>query len=649
MSASLLNRLESLAHWRARVDAAAVELGRWLTEHELVGDAERSQIAALRERLASDRLRLAFVAEFSRGKSELINAIFFADTGRRILPATPGRTTMCPVELAWDPEREPELSLLPIETRLRGLTLADLRGRDEPWNRVRLDPGNPPALAQAMSEVTRTRRVTVEEARALGLWDEENPADNPPRLPDGRVDIPAWRHAVINYPHPLLKKGLSVLDTPGLNAIGAEPELTLNLLPSAHAIVFLLAADAGVTRSDLSVWHDHLGARALERFVVLNKIDTLVDPLSTAAEVERQIETQRADTARTLEIDVGRVFPLSARDALTGRLDRNHDMLARSRLLALEAALSANLLPRQREMLAEAASLTLDTLRQGASRRLSDRRRQNAEEMLELRGLKGKSGGKIRMMLERVKDESDEFERCMARLQALRAVQAKMLKGALDPLSSDGLRAEVAAMQGPRGTRLLHLGAGRSFATLMGRVRVSLAKAQEQAAEMLQMINGSFEKLNAEYGFSFIVAPLPDMDRFSSDLQRIEARYGGHLGLTQAWRLAAPGAMDHFCRMLLSRLRVVFETASAELELWSKGAESQIDVQLRERRRMFRQRSETLQRIQSASGELETRIAELEENDMRLRELQHDLEGLVSAAHREAALSPPALTELAVA
>jgi hypothetical protein len=39
--------------------------------------------------------------------------------------------------------------------------------------------------------------------------------------------VPAWRHAVINYPHPLLKRGLVVIDTPGLNAIGAEPELTL--------------------------------------------------------------------------------------------------------------------------------------------------------------------------------------------------------------------------------------------------------------------------------------------------------------------------------------------------------------------------------------------------------------------------------------
>ena len=62
--------------------------------------------------------------------------------------------------------------------------------------------------------------------------------------------MPAWRHALINYPHPLLRQGLVVLDTPGLNAIGAEPELTLSLLPTAHATVFILGADTGVTKSD---------------------------------------------------------------------------------------------------------------------------------------------------------------------------------------------------------------------------------------------------------------------------------------------------------------------------------------------------------------------------------------------------------------
>ena len=52
----------------------------------------------------------------------------------------------------------------------------------------------------------------------------------------GRVEIPCWRHALVNYPHPLLKKGLVILDTPGLNALGTEPELTLSMIPSAHAV-----------------------------------------------------------------------------------------------------------------------------------------------------------------------------------------------------------------------------------------------------------------------------------------------------------------------------------------------------------------------------------------------------------------------------
>ncbi len=89
--------------------------------------ATSEQLASLRERLGNEKLVVAFVAEFSRGKSELINAIFFADTGRRILPATPGRTTMCPVELGWRGDEPPSLMLLPIETRLEGLALGELR------------------------------------------------------------------------------------------------------------------------------------------------------------------------------------------------------------------------------------------------------------------------------------------------------------------------------------------------------------------------------------------------------------------------------------------------------------------------------------------------------------------------------------------
>lgn len=635
MTTPLLHSLQTLAAWRARVDGATVGLSRWLSEHDLVGDAETAQLGALRERLTSDRLKLAFVAEFSRGKSELINAIFFADAGRRVMPATPGRTTMCPVELSWDRQRAPSLSLLPIETRLRGLALADLRDRDDLWHTVPLDPARPDALAETLAEVTRTRRVSIDDARDYGLWDDEQPHDNPPVRDDG-VDIPAWRHAIINYPHPLLEKGLTVLDTPGLNAIGAEPELTLSLLPAAHAVVFLLSADAGATRSDLAVWRDHLDARALERFVVLNKIDTLIDPLLDPEEVERQIEQQCLEAARTLGVGLDRVFPISARDALAARLERDEDLLARSRLPALEAALSDGLMPRQQELLASAARETLDVVRQAASRRLADRRRHNAEEMLELRGLKGKSSAKVRMMQERVGAESTEFEHCLSRLQAMRSVHARLQKAAVEPLTSDRLRGDVGRFQSARGSGLLHLGAARAFTVLMSQVRANLEQSVERASEMWQMLHGSFEQLSTEYGFSFVLTPLPDVERYRHDLRRIESRFGAHLGLTQAWRLAAPGAMDHFCRMLVSRLRVVLESASGDLEMWSKSSENQVQAQLRERRRMYRQRSETLQRIQTASGELETRLAELEAREQELREQAQQLDRLVTQAQRAA-------------
>ena len=116
------------------------------------------------------------------------------------------------------------------------------------------------------------------QARALGFWHDEQPDDNPPTNAQGLVEVPRWRHALINMAHPLLKQGLVVLDTPGLNAIGAEPELTVNLIPQAQTVVFILAADTGVTKSDQTIWREHLSsmtAGASSHFVVLNKIDTL--------------------------------------------------------------------------------------------------------------------------------------------------------------------------------------------------------------------------------------------------------------------------------------------------------------------------------------------------------------------------------------
>jgi hypothetical protein len=437
----------------------------------------------------------------------------------------------------------------------------------------------------------------------------------------GLVEVPAWRHAAINYPHPLLKRGLVVLDTPGLNAIGAEPELTLSLLPAAHAVVFILGADTGVTKSDLTVWREYLGGQSMARFVVLNKIDALADPLLTPEAVKEQIAHQVESTAALLEVGKDRVFALSARQALAGRIDGDAGALAASRLGALEEALAAQLLPRRREVIARLVADTATAIEQHTGRRFSDQRRQLAEQMLELRGLRGKNSAKVQLLIERVDAEARDFERCTERLAALRAVHARALRELMVGLGSDALRDEVGQMQDEAAATLFNLGARRAFTALCARLRARVAQARARGQEIHDMLQASFRQLNSEYGFALALTRLPDLERAERELELLESSYAQYLGLSQALRLAEPRFMEQFRRMLLSKLRVTFENASAEIELWNKSASNQIDSQLRERRRGFKRRREGLERIRAAASDLDGRIADLEAQDETLQQL----------------------------
>ena len=635
MHSFLAHRLDVLAQWRARIDRSATDLARWLKQHDLYGEAERDTLRSLRDRLRGDRMMVAFVAEFSRGKSELVNALLFAQTGRRVLPASAGRTTMCPVELRWDSERPPEIALLPIETRSQGLALADLREQEQAWTRIALDPKDPEGLANAMQRVTDTRSASVDEARALGLWNDDDEAEQPPRAADGSVEVPLWRHAVVNFPHPLLERGLVVLDTPGLNAIGAEPELTLGLLPSAHAAVFVLAADTGVTRSDLTLWREHLLPRTLERFVVLNKIDTLVDPMAPEADLAPIIQRQCETAARLLEVEPDRVYALSAREAVMARASGRLPDLVKSRLPDLEAALG-ELVPRQHGVLAQSVREDLDLLSAQVSRALADRRRQHAEQLLELRSLRGKSASKVRLLLKRVQEESEQFEESATRLAAVRAVQLKMQRAAQAPLSRDGTRGMVAAWRPRGGLRAWMQGGAEGLDALFAQLQGALRKSRDLALEMQPMLSASFDPLNAEFGFALVMDELPDLDRSMRDLGLVEKGFRDHLSSVRSWRVHSPEAVEQYRNLLLSRLRFVFEGAHDTLEQWGKSVGMQFDAQLIERRRAFRRRRDALERIRSAAHELEARIGEMETGEQLLRARQQELQAVLAAAHEAA-------------
>ena len=628
MESAFARHFDALAHWRSGVDEQAAEFGRFLAQAGLLPEAAAESLASLRERLASDRLVLAFVAEFSRGKSELINAIFFADTGRRLLPAAPGRTTMCTVELGFDSAQPPLLSLLPIETRHGSATLPELRGHAKSWARQRLDLSSPDQMAGAFGQITRTKAIAAAAAHALGFWNEATAADALPDAAAGPVDVPVWRHAVINYPHPLLRRGLVVLDTPGLNAIGTEPELTLNLLPAAHAVVFVLGADTGVTQSDLAIWRDRLGGMTGKRYVVLNKVDTLADPLLSAAAVQAQILGQRERCAAALGVPLDEVFALSARQALAAQLRGDAQALDASGLPALATAFHAELVTHRRELLAAAVLEVSRALERQARHQLREHRRQAAEQLLELRGLRGKNGIKVQAMRERVEADTADFECCGVRLAALRMTHARLLQDALRPLAVERLRGEVVRMRRETGGTLFNLGARRSFAALCARLLALLSDAQTALEDTREVLITSCRQLNNEFGFALAVPAVPELGRAVGELASIQRSYGQHLGLSNTLRLADAKYFEQFVRMLHSKLHLVFETTRGDIDRWSRAASAQIEAQLRNRRKAFMRRRETLARVQLAAGELELRIDELEQQERHWQHLLARLEVL---------------------
>jgi hypothetical protein len=555
---------------------------------------------------------------------------------------------MCPTEMGYDADVPPCLRLLPIETRLQPQALMEWRMAPEKWTRIDLDVNNPKQLAQALEKVAETRKVSQEEARALGFWHSQAPEDNPLQDAQGMVEVPKWRHALINIAHPLLKQGLVILDTPGLNAIGAEPELTVSLIPQAHAVVFMLGADTGVTKSDLAIWREHLITESTDpdaRLVVLNKIDTLWDALSTPAQIQTQIDRQKASTAEILGIPKNKVIAVSAQKGLVAKVTEDDELLRKSCLPLLEDVLGAGMLGKRQKILGAAMANGITDLRVETGRVINIRKRDLTEQTIELRGLQGKNATVIKHMRNRISQEQAEFDQGGAKIHAVRSVHLKLLREVFNILGSGSLKKEMAQLTDALMQKGLKLGVKRAYGETFDRLRGNLQKVQALCAEIQSMLVASFGLLNTEYGFSLQAPAEPSMARFLAELDTIERNHLQYLGLGNAFKLAQPEFSDRLVRALSTRLRSVHESALAEVELWSKTAAAQLDAQLRERRRNFARRIEAIDRISQAAGGLDDRITEIAQQGSTLDQLDTKLAELTAylIASQDTAPAPAAV------
>ncbi|MDP1643882.1 MAG: dynamin family protein [Thiobacillus sp.] len=613
---ALVDEFEHYSAWRDAVYVRVEALRDWLNTQEL-GDAESDlRLNQLLGRLQEDTLNVAFVAEFSRGKSELINAIFFSDYRQRVLPSSAGRTTMCPTELYYTPTRRPSLRLLPIDTKTREGSIADFKRDPDAWSEFPLNLDSAEEMSATLMRLADTIEVDAATAEAYGLInpDDEETARSLAR--DGGIAIPRWRHALINFPHPLLKQGLVILDTPGLNAIGTEPELTLNMLPSAHAVLFLLGADTGVTKSDIEIWRQYLAplqGASRARLVVLNKIDGLWDELRTPAEIDAEIAKQVAASAALLDLPASQVYPVSAQKALVAKVRNDPALLARSRLPELEAALTQELIPCKQALVSESTQASVEDVVINTTELLETRLANIQDQVDELQGLRGKNRDVIQHMMVKANEDKQQFERGLQQFNALRNVFASQVDTLRQRLGMQALRDEVRqtrqAMEKSHFSTGLREAMGHFFREVGGNLMASAAITQEIRAMMTAM----YQKFSDEHGLAAVNPPDHSLNKYRKEMARLERIFEERFNTV--FKMLTVGQHQltaRFFETLASKVVQVFELANSETEAWLKALIAPMETQVREHKIQLKRRLESVSRIHAATETLDDRIAELE-------------------------------------
>ncbi|KIF83787.1 GTPase [Noviherbaspirillum autotrophicum] len=628
----MVQKFQQYSNWRSDVVSALERYRTWLASADLSDAASEQRFSRLLARLADDKLSIAFVAEFSRGKSELINAIFFADYGQRILPSSAGRTTMCPTELLYDETFPPSIRLLPIETREQAQSTSDFKEQSQAWTVLPLDISSTEGMLEAFKQVSLTKRVSVDEAKRYGLYDESDPDVVLTLGQDGLVEISQWRHAIVNFPHPLLKQGLVIIDTPGLNAIGTEPELTLNLIPNAHAVLFILAADTGVTKSDIDVWRDHINAGA-GRMVVLNKIDSMWDELRTPAEIDAQIERQVVGVAQTLQLAPNQVFPISAQKGLVGKVNHDAELLAKSRLPALENALSNELIPGKQDIIRTQLSSDIGELTTTKQALLAARSRNVVEQLMELKSLRGKNQNIIEHMMKRVELEKKEFDNSLLKLQGTRAVFTRLSTELFTSLGMDILKAEARKTRDAMDKSKFSSGLRQAVKDFFEHVRGNLNASARKTEEITSMMTVMYRKFSTEHGLA-LSTPMPfSLDKYMKEIEMIEGLYHKQFGAATILTTPQVVMMTKFFDSIASRVKQSFLQANRDVEAWLKVVMAPLEAQIWEHRSQLKKRKQAIERIHLATDSLEEKVESLEQMQAELDAQKKKLLALEDELH----------------
>lgn len=261
----------------------------------------------LGSKVDNDTFKIQIVGTFKNGKSTFINALL----GEDILPTKALPCTSVINEIKYG---ESKKAILNFRNPLPEILLSDI-----------------PA-------------VTLNHMKAHGMKDvppmeiEYDRISDYVTIPlDGDPDEISLKSPYLSvelfYPSPLLKEGVEIIDSPGLNENDERTAVTLEYLDKADAIIFLLDATKACAKDEMETIEDILVPKGFDdMFFVVNRFDLIQQ--RERAEIKKFVES------KVKQYTSNEIYYISARNALDGKLDNDSEKLSDSGLPLFEHRLS---------------------------------------------------------------------------------------------------------------------------------------------------------------------------------------------------------------------------------------------------------------------------------------------------------------------
>lgn len=299
----------------------------------------------LRQKISSDTFKIMVMGNFKNGKSTFINALL----GQEILPAYAVPTTAIINEIKYGEKPKAVLHFLnPLPEKMYdGIpekALTHMR---------RFKMKDVPPIEMPVDE--------IEDFVVIPMGMEHKEAIK--QSPFEKVEL--------FWPLDLLKDGVEIVDSPGLNENPVRTQVTMEYLSKADAIIFVFSALAMGSAGEIAYIDDTLrknGFGEQSLFCVVNRFDQLTS--------EREQQRLRKFSDNLLAPYTKHIYYTSAYKGLMGQMQSNPAMLEESKIPAVETALADYLAnERGRIKLATPARELVRVIRQDALETIIPQRR----------------------------------------------------------------------------------------------------------------------------------------------------------------------------------------------------------------------------------------------------------------------------------